>query len=73
VLDTALARIDAYARRAPLSVWYAKTAVNTGMQMDLEPALEFERHLTAALFTTADRSEGMAAFLEKRDPKFRGR
>ncbi|MDA0663898.1 MAG: enoyl-CoA hydratase-related protein [Proteobacteria bacterium] len=73
VMDTALARIDAYAARAPLSVWYAKVAVNKGMQMDLEPALEFERHLTAGLFTTEDRTEGMSAFLEKRDADFKGR
>jgi enoyl-CoA hydratase/carnithine racemase len=73
VLATALARVDAYAARAPLSVWYAKMAVNTGMEMDLEPALEFERHLTAGLFTTDDRSEGMSAFLEKRDAEFKGR
>jgi enoyl-CoA hydratase/carnithine racemase len=73
VLDEAMARADAYAARAPLSVWYAKMAVNTGMQMDMEPALEFERHLTAGLFTTEDRSEGMSAFLEKRDAKFKGK
>jgi enoyl-CoA hydratase len=68
-----MARAEAYAVRAPLSVWYAKMAVNSGMQMDLEPALEFERHLTAGLFTTEDRSEGMSAFLEKRDAKFKGK
>lgn len=73
VLATALARIDAYAERAPLSVWYAKIAINSGMEMNLEPALEFERHLTAGLFTTEDRSEGMSAFLEKRDAEFKGR
>ena len=73
VLAAALARVDAYAARAPLSVWYAKIAVNTGMEMDLEPALEFERHLTAGLFTTEDRSEGMSAFLEKRDAEFKGK
>ena len=73
VMDTALERAEAYAARAPLSVWYAKMAVNTGMQMDLEPALEFERHLTGSLFTTEDRSEGMSAFLEKRDPDFKNR
>ncbi len=73
VMNTALARVDAYAARAPLSVWYAKIAVNKGMQMDLDPALEFERHLTASLFTTEDRTEGMSAFLEKRDAEFKGR
>ena len=73
VMETALARIDAYAARASLSVWYAKIAVNKGMQMELDPALEFERHLTASLFTTEDRTEGMSAFLEKRDAAFKGR
>ena len=73
VMDTAMERAEAYAARAPLSVWYAKMAVNTGMQMDLEPALEFERHLTGSLFTTEDRSEGMSAFLEKRDAAFKGK
>ncbi len=73
VLDEALARVDAYAARAPLSVWYATIAVNSGMEMNLEPALEFERHLTASLFTTEDRTEGMSAFLEKRDAEFKGK
>ena len=39
VLDVALARIEAYARSAPLSVWFAKLAVNAGRGMDLDPAL----------------------------------
>ncbi len=69
----AVERIEAYAGSAPLSVWFAKLAVNTGRQMDLESALTFDRHLTASLFTTEDRQEGMAAFLEKRAAQFRGR
>ena len=73
VMETALERAEAYAARAPLSVWYAKMAINNGMQMNLEPALEFERHLTGSLFTTEDRSEGMSAFLEKRDAIFKGK
>ncbi len=35
--------------------------------------MEFERHLTGSLFTTEDRSEGMSAFLEKRDAIFKGK
>lgn len=73
VLPRALARIDAYAQRAPLSIAYSKMAVNNGLQMDLESALHYERQLTTTLFTTDDRKEGMAAFLEKRRPSFRGR
>lgn len=73
VLSAALARIDVYAKRAPLSVWYAKLAVNNGLQMDLQSGLNYERQLTTGLFATEDRKEGMAAFLEKRTAKFKGR
>ena len=73
VLAKALARIDVYAQRAPLSLGYAKMAVNNGLQMGLESALHYERQLTTTLFTTDDRKEGMAAFLEKRAPDFKGR
>jgi enoyl-CoA hydratase/carnithine racemase len=67
----AMARV--FAQRAPLSLWYAKMAVNVGMNMDLESALSFESGLTAQLFTTEDKAEGMRAFLEKRPARFKGR
>ena len=73
VLPRALARLDAYAQRAPLSVAYSKFAVNNGLQMDLESALHYERQITTTLFISEDRKEGMAAFLEKRPPQFKGR
>jgi enoyl-CoA hydratase len=41
--------------------------------MPLEAALAFEIGLTTQLFTTEDRSEGLRAFQEKREAKFRGR
>jgi enoyl-CoA hydratase/carnithine racemase len=67
----AMARV--YAERAPLSLWFAKMAVNTGMHMPLDAALAFESGLTAQLFTTRDKAEGMQAFLDKRPPVFEGR
>jgi len=73
VLARALERVAAYAERAPLSVAYAKLAVNNGLQMDMESALHYERQLTITLFTTEDRKEGISAFLEKRPAKFKGR
>jgi enoyl-CoA hydratase/carnithine racemase len=72
VIPRALERLESYARRAPLSISYAKAAVNNGLQMPLEYALAFERQMTTTLFTTADRKEGQAAFLEKRQPNFKG-
>jgi enoyl-CoA hydratase/carnithine racemase len=62
-----------YAERAPLSLWFAKTAVNVGITMPLDAALAFEIGLTSQLWTTEDKTEGMRAFLEKRAPTFHGR
>lgn len=73
VVPRAIERIQAYAERAPLSVAYSKFAVNNGLQMDLESALHYERQITTTLFLSGDRKEGMAAFLEKRPPRFSGR
>ena len=72
VIPRALERLAAYARRAPLSVAYSKAVVNNGLNMPLEYALAYERQITTTLFTTEDRKEGQAAFLEKRPPKFKG-
>jgi enoyl-CoA hydratase/carnithine racemase len=70
---TAIELGELFAKRAPLSLAYAKTAVNVGMTMPLEAALTLEIGLTAQLFTTDDRIEGLRAFREKRDAKFEGR
>lgn len=57
----------------PLSVKYIKRAVNTGMQLDLTSALDYEAHIAAMLGTSEDRIEGFKAFTEKRKPVFKGR
>jgi enoyl-CoA hydratase/carnithine racemase len=59
--------------RGPLAVRYAKEAISRGLDMPLEQALRYETDLTVILQTTADRAEGVRAFLEKRPPKFEGR
>jgi enoyl-CoA hydratase/carnithine racemase len=41
--------------------------------MDIAAGLAWESQLFAALFATDDKQEGMAAFVEKRKPKFTGR
>jgi len=72
-VEAALARARLYAQRAPLSLGFAKTAVNVGLTMPLDAALAFEMGLTAQLFTTEDRAEGLAAWRERREARFRGR
>lgn len=72
-LDAAKALVKIYEKRAPLSLAYAKRAVRAGMQMDLTSGVEFERFLVTAIYNTADKNEGIGAFLEKREAKFTGR
>ncbi|MGQ9532362.1 MAG: enoyl-CoA hydratase-related protein [Desulfotomaculales bacterium] len=60
------------ASRGPVAVRLTKEAVNGGTQMDLDRALALEADLFALTFTTRDREEGIAAFLEKRKPQFTG-
>ena len=61
------------AARGPLALRYAKEAVRRGLEQPLDQALRFETDLTVILQTTEDRAEGVRAFLEKREPKFKGR
>jgi enoyl-CoA hydratase/carnithine racemase len=61
------------AGRGPIAIRYAKEAVLRGVEMPLEQALRFETDLTIILQTTEDRAEGVSAFLEKRNPRFKGR
>jgi enoyl-CoA hydratase len=55
------------------AVMMAKESINRAAETPLAEGLRFERRLFHALFSTADQKEGMAAFLAKRPPEFRGR
>jgi len=48
----------------------AKDAVNKSYEMSLNEGLDAERRLFHSTFATKDRAEGMAAFVEKREPDF---
>jgi enoyl-CoA hydratase/carnithine racemase len=62
-----------YARGPTAALRAAKVAVNWGSRGDVRSGLVLERELFADLFSTTDQSEGMAAFVEKRDAAFTGR
>jgi enoyl-CoA hydratase len=61
------------AAKSPVALAYAKEAVNQALQGDHRANLELEARLFAMAFASEDQKEGMAAFVEKREPDFRGR
>ncbi|HET7764786.1 MAG TPA: enoyl-CoA hydratase [Burkholderiales bacterium] len=73
LLDEALAVAAQIAEFSLPSVMMAKEAVNRAYEAPLSEGILFERRLFHALFATEDQKEGMAAFVEKRKPKFRHR
>ncbi len=59
--------------KAAMSVGHIKRAVQGGMNLPLDSGLSLERELQAKLFASEDAREGIAAYVEKRKPQFRGR
>jgi len=61
------------ATKSPVALAYAKEALNLALQGSYEASLVQEASFFAMLFSTEDAKEGMAAFAEKREPRFVGR
>jgi enoyl-CoA hydratase len=72
LLDAALAKATAIARIAPLAARTMAELVRVGGDADLEHGLDAEQEALASLRETADAEEGIRAFVEKREPQFRG-
>jgi enoyl-CoA hydratase/carnithine racemase len=69
--------VDDWARRLaagpPLTLSMTKALLNHGMETSIEEALEEEARCQALAISTADTREAVTAFVEKREPVFRGR
>ena len=73
LLEEALAVAKRIAGMSRPSVMIAKEAVNRAYETSLAEGVRFERRVFHSLFATEDQKEGMAAFVEKRKPKFKNR
>ncbi len=69
----AIAMAVQIAELAPLAIQQTKESVIRGMDASLETGLTLETRTLQMLFASKDQKEGMAAFIEKRKPKFEGR
>ncbi|HEX2269677.1 MAG TPA: enoyl-CoA hydratase/isomerase family protein [Pyrinomonadaceae bacterium] len=74
-----LSQVMDYARqftipnKAAMAVGRIKRAVHTGSEIPFESALALERELQQQLFQSEDAREGLAAYVEKRKPQFKGK
>ncbi|MDO4287835.1 MAG: enoyl-CoA hydratase-related protein [Eubacterium sp.] len=66
LMDACKAMAEKIMSKASYAVSLAKSAINTGMDTDLASGCRFESDLFGVAFSTADKKEGMTAFLEKR-------
>ncbi|WP_347139136.1 enoyl-CoA hydratase [Paracoccus sp. SSK6] len=73
LIPEAMAAARKIAEKSQISVKAAKEAVNRAFETTMTEGILFERRTFQALFSTEDQKEGMAAFLEKREPQFRDR
>ena len=73
LMNAAMELAQKIASRPPLAVRYAKEAVNRSQEGDTASGFALESYLHALTCTTEDKKEGVAAFLEKRKGKFKGK
>jgi enoyl-CoA hydratase/carnithine racemase len=72
LMDEAMAAAQTIAALSPNAVMLTKEMVNAAFETPLAQGIKLERRLFHSLFAFEDQKEGMAAFLEKRKPAFKG-
>jgi enoyl-CoA hydratase len=73
LMDEAMKVAETIASMSLVALMVAKESVNRAFETTLAEGIRFERRTFHALFATHDQKEGMAAFVEKRAPKFEDR
>lgn len=73
LVEEAVKVADRIAHMSLPAVIMAKEAVNRALETTLAEGVRYERHLFRSTFATDDQKEGMAAFVEKRQPEFKNK
>ena len=71
LMNTSIEMAKKIASKAQLAIRYSKMVLNKWTEADIESITAFEHQLFAQCFATEDQKEGMAAFVEKRQPRFK--
>lgn len=69
--DEAMTAANKIAEKSLLATMAVKDTVNRAYETTLAEGIQYERRLFQSLFATEDQSEGMASYVEKREPQFR--
>jgi enoyl-CoA hydratase len=73
LVEEAMAAAHRIAEKSALTSMAVKEAVNRAYETTLSEGLRFERRLFHSMFATEDQTEGMSAFIDKREAQFRDR
>jgi enoyl-CoA hydratase len=73
LLEEAMKTAEAIAKKSRPVVYMIKESVNRAYETTMREGVLFERRVFHSAFALEDRNEGMAAFIEKREPKFKNR
>lgn len=71
LMDCAMEMAETIATKGQLATRYAKSAINRGVEADIETGMSMERELFGLCFATEDQKEGMEAFIEKRKANYK--
>jgi len=72
LLEATAEMAERFAKNAPIPIAFAKRGLQNYGKWDLAQALDYESYVLGITFNSEDAREGFAAFLEKREPKFKG-